>query len=382
MKGKDSLRQLVLLGIGHTNAHVLHEWAEHPIPNCELICISPFASATYSGMLPGTLGNQFSDSEMRIDLRRLTDAAGAKLIVDTASKIDIQNQSILFPDSSSVSYDALSIGIGSVPAGYAQHQSSPILVPTKPMQTFLQRLEERTSQSNSNAKGALRCVIVGGGVASVEIALCFQQRWNSQSAPARPIEIQIFTASERIANGMKSSAIAKLEKILASRQIQIHTSKRIVEVSDHSTQTADGQEQAADVVIWATGAAASQWLADLPLEHDQKGFIATRKTLQSLTKPNIFAVGDSGTIIESPSPKAGVYAVRQSPILWHNLQAFFDGGPMRDFEPQGDFLKILNTGDQKALLAYRGWSVHAKWCWHLKKWIDKGFIQDYQIPPT
>ena len=64
-------RKIVLLGIGHTNAHVVKEWANNPISDCDFICISNFATTTYSGMLPGTLGKQFDDNEMRINLRAL-----------------------------------------------------------------------------------------------------------------------------------------------------------------------------------------------------------------------------------------------------------------------------------------------------------------------
>ena len=51
---------------------------------------------------------------------------------------------------------------------------------------------------------------------------------------------------------------------------------------------------------------------------------------------------------------------------------------MKEFIPQQDFLKILNTGQGKALLEYHGWTFHARWCWWLKRWIDKSFVRQYQ----
>ncbi len=80
-------RCIILLGIGHTNAHVVREWVKAPLPNCRLVCVSRFPKATYSGMLPGTLAGQFNPEEMGIDLNRLVMAAGAKMILDEVTGV-------------------------------------------------------------------------------------------------------------------------------------------------------------------------------------------------------------------------------------------------------------------------------------------------------
>ncbi|TWT49302.1 NADH dehydrogenase-like protein YjlD [Rubripirellula amarantea] len=374
-------KHLVLLGIGHTNAHVVKEWAVEPIPNCSLTCISKFPTATYSGMLPGTLGGQFSDNEMRIDLRKLADHAGARLILADTCGLDLTAGEVLFSDHESIPFDALSVGVGSMPAGWQQLSESSLMVPIKPMQTFLSRLDDRLQNASFGKNVPLRVAIVGGGVASVEIAFCLNEqisKRHSATGIQGNVKIDIFTSSDRIADGMRERSIAKIEKLLTARNIPVHAGHRIVEVNDTDVVRDDGQRFPADCVIWATGAAAPPVLGKLGLQTDERGFIATSQTLQSLTDPRIFAVGDSGTVIQSPSPKAGVYAVRQCPILWNNLHAHFSGKAMRKFEPQSDFLKLLNTGDTKALLEYGWFTVHARWCWKLKTWIDRKFVDDFQ----
>ena len=71
---------IVLLGVGHTNAHVLRMWKMGPIPGARLTCVSNYPVATYSGMLPGTLAGLYPPERMEIDLVRLCAAAGARLI--------------------------------------------------------------------------------------------------------------------------------------------------------------------------------------------------------------------------------------------------------------------------------------------------------------
>ncbi|PHQ33918.1 FAD-dependent oxidoreductase [Rhodopirellula bahusiensis] len=381
-------KSIVLLGIGHTNAHIIHQWEKHPIEGCDLTCISNFPTATYSGMLPGTLGGQFHDDEMRIELSALCNRAGAKLILADTNGLDLETGTVKFQDHDDLAFDALSIGVGSMPAGWQTHANSGSLVPIKPMQTFLARLEKRMDRVMDSAKPAaaqgsidkppvIRAVIVGGGVASVEIALCLQQQLAKQDQP-REFSIEIITSSDNVADGMKSQSVRRIEQILRSRGILVTTGQRVTVVGNHFVETESGQRHEADIVIWATGASAPEVLSKLGLQTDDRGFIATSPTLQSLTDARIFAAGDSGTVLESPAPKAGVYAVRQSPILWNNLKAFLSGGLMETFRPQSDFLKLLNTGDGKAFLEYGPFSFHARWCWRLKTWIDKRFVSEFQ----
>lgn len=401
---------LVLLGIGHTNAHIVKQWQSDPIPGCKLTCISKFPTATYSGMLPGTLGQQFDDDEMRIDLADLCQRSGAELVLADTNGLDLDAGRLHFEDHQSIPFDALSIGVGSMPAGWESHKDAKSLVPIKPMQTFLTHLEAALQRVDvaevvktfdhhtDNPKlltssATKKVAIVGGGVASVEIALCLDKALTSnrsgtrqefRSAPSKVLttsathQIEIFTSSDTVAEGMRPRSVDRIEQILMSRSIHVTPGYRVTEVGDDFIATEDGSRHEADVVIWATGAAAPPVLGKLRLQTDDRGFIATSSTLQSLSDPRVFAVGDSGTILESPSPKAGVYAVRQCPILSHNLRAFFSSGSMKTFDPQSDFLKLLNTGDGRALLQYGIINAHARWCWHLKTWIDKRFITPFQ----
>ena len=376
-------KQIVLLGIGHTNAHVVKQWATDPILDCSLVCISKFPSATYSGMLPGTLARQFRDDEMRIDLTELAKRCGAEMILADTTGIDLEQGTIHFSDHPNVRFDAMSIGVGSMPAGWQDHDDNASVVPVKPMQTFIARINDRLEtvvnrrDAERNGK-SVEVAIVGGGVSSVEIAFCLLQQCKERKIQDK-ISVKIFTSGDSVAGGMKPRSVRRIKRLLKSQSIQVVAGQRVGYVREDHLVTDDENQHRADCVIWATGAAAPPVLGRLGLKTDQRGFIATKKSLQSLSDPRIFAVGDSGTVIESPSPKAGVYAVRQCPILWHNLRSLLQGGEMKSFHPQSDFLKLLNTGDGKALLEYGPLTTHARWCWRLKTWIDKRFVSEFQV---
>ena len=328
-------------------------------------------------MLPGTLGGQFTDQQWRIDLAALCDRCGARFVVANVIGLDLDEGCLKFSDHPNTRFDALSIGVGSVPAASAEHEGVASMVPIKPMQTFLQRFKMRMDAVTQRRTGPVKVAIVGGGVASVEIACCLQQHYE-RSGHTSELVIRVFTGDDRIARGMKPRSIRKIERLFINRGIRVNHNSLVTKVGNDWIGIEDGTRHAADVVVWTTGAAAPPVLHQLNLRTDRRGFIATSDTLQSLSDPRVFAVGDAGTVMEAPSPKAGVYAVRQGPVLSHNVRAFMAGGPMKKFSPQSNFLKLLNTGDGRALLEYGAFTIHARWCWHLKTGIDKRFIRQYQ----
>ncbi len=329
-------------------------------------------------MLPGTLAGQYAPAQMEVALAPLAQAAGAALVAGNACGLDLERRTVQFENHPPVPYDVLSVGVGSMPAGWLHYQH-PAVVPIKPMQTFVDRIDQRIQAVNGAVERAkpIRIVIVGGGVAGIEVALCLQARLATH-LPERQFSFTLATASDSLASGMRTASVAKLQRILADRQVKVRSHFEVTAVQESYLESRDGQRIASDCAIWATHASAPPVLQKLRLPLAEDGFLAIDPTLQTTAGHPIFAVGDCGTIVQQPHPKAGVFAVRQCPILWHNLHAILEDRPLRKYHAQRDFMKILNTGEGKALLEYKRFSFHAHWCWLLKSWIDRGFIKRYQ----
>ena len=106
--------------------------------------------------------------------------------------------------------------------------------------------------------------------------------------------------------------------------------------------------------------------------------MAIRSTLQTVSDDSVFAVGDTGTLVDNPTAKAGVYAVRQGPILWENIERRLSGRPLVTYSPQKDFLKLINTGNGKAIGEYYGRASYRPLMWRIKNEIDVKFMKKYQ----
>ncbi len=374
---------IVLLGAGHTNAHIIRMWRMGAIPETRLTCVSNHLVSTYSGMLSGTLAGQYQALQMEIDLVRLCAASNVRLIHANATGLDVEHRRLLLHGRPPVHFDALSIGIGSRPKTIPD---SEIGLAIKPMQTFLKRLEAKFKAWKSNAVGRpLRMVIVGGGAAGVEITFCLPPFVERMIGRGVPMELSIVESGGKILAGMPRRTQALTLRELSKRNVGLKLNSRVESVMDDHIVLDNQEELPADLVVWATSAMAQDLLANFGLPVDDRGFLLTRDTLQSVGSDAVFAVGDAGTIQGLNLSKAGVYAVRQSPILWENLRRFLREAPLKRWRPQNTFLTLINSGDGRAIATYRGLSAHAKWCWHLKDWIDSRFMnkfQNYQPPPT
>ena len=176
MQARLAKQNLVLWGVGHTNAHILRMWRMQPLPDTQLICLSNFPAATYSGMLPGVLAGQYRVDEMEIDLVRLTAGGEARLVLNEVTGIDRTRRQLLFATRPPLDYDLLSIGIGSQPSFDGVTIDDPAgLMTVKPMQTFLPRLKTRL-QEIASAHRKCRVLIVGGGLDNVPCSPSYREK--------------------------------------------------------------------------------------------------------------------------------------------------------------------------------------------------------------
>ncbi len=373
-------RDLVLIGAGHTNLHIVRMWRMRPIPDVRLSVVSTFGRAAYSGMLPGTLAGLYQPEEMEIDLYRFAESCGARLIVDEVIGFDPDIRRVLFADRPPLRYDVASIGIGSVPGQREVWAGHPWILSIKPMATFQTRFEERLAEGlRAQKKGVkVRVVVVGAGAGGTEVAFGLAVSMEGRGIAA---QVSLLDSHTEILAGHLRQTIGRTRRELERRGIALHLGRRVTRIEgppDTQIVFDDGATLAADIVIWATAAAAPPVLANFRLPKTDDGFLAVRPTLQTTADYPVFVVGDTASFGSQRLPKAGVFAVREGPILWENLQRIFASRELVPYEPQRGFLSLLSTGDGQAIAEYKGRSGHGRWAWKWKDYIDRKFMRMYR----
>ena len=368
------VNDIVLVGGGHAHALVLLAWAMKPMPGVRLTLINPEPTAPYSGMLPGFVAGHYQLEELDIDLVRLARHAGARLVLDRAVGLDRGRRRVLLANRPPIAYDLASIDIGittDLPAipGFADHA-----LPAKPLHDFARRWEAFVARARGQAP---RLVMIGGGVAGVELALAMAYRL--RQAGATP-HVTIIEAGPDILPTLGRATRAALRRHLNRAGISIIADATVAEIGADHVRLADGRRLAADLVVGAAGAHPQGWLADTGLALHE-GFVRVGPTLQSVSDPAIFAAGDIAHLDHAPRPKAGVYAVREAPILHHNLRAALSGRRLRRYRPQRDFLKLISTGGKGAVADKWNLPLDGAWLWRWKDRIDRRFMRMFADLP-
>ena len=108
------------------------------------------------------------------------------------------------------------------------------------------------------------------------------------------------------------------------------------------------------------------------------GGMQVNRYLQSTGYSNIFGGGDCIYFKESPLDKVGVYAVRQNPIIYHNLMAILEDSELKAFNPGGKYLLIFNLGDGTGIF-HKWWILFGgRAAFIFKDYLDRKFMREFQ----
>ena len=371
-----SPRSLVLVGGGHAHVQVLRSFAQEPLHDVRLVLVVDDPVAVYSGMVPAVVAGSHAREELEIDLRPLARSAGAELVIAAATGIDAHARRIALTGRDPIAYDAAAFDVGSRVAGLDTPGARDFAIATRPIGRFV--AEAQSLAARTRASGHSRIVVVGAGAGGVELALALRTRMALENA--RSSEIALVEAGPRILGEHAAGVARRAQRALERNRVSLHLGARVVAVEHDRILLEGGAVLPFDALVWAAGAASSPLFLASDVATDERGFVRVRPTLQFADQCDLFATGDCASF-EPELPKAGVYAVRQGPVLAHNLRAHLEGRPLESYRPQRDFLALLNLGDGTALGTKWGLAVEGRWVLAWKHRIDRAFVRQFQLPP-
>ncbi|UIJ72516.1 FAD-dependent oxidoreductase [Aurantimonas sp. HBX-1] len=349
---------------------MLKAFGERPVPGVRLTLVTRDVRTPYSGMLPGFVAGLYAYDELLIDAAGLARYAGAALVRGEAIGLDPVARTLAIRDQGTIGYDILSIDIGSVP----NRAPAAAGLAVKPIADFAARLD-RILAAARTGKGRFTMAIVGTGPAGVELAFALHRRLEGSGQRPDATVLLVGRDPEILAERSPRTR-RRLTASLARRGIRLETLFDVTGFEEGELRAADGRRIPVDTVLWATESAAAPWLRNSGLALDAGGFIAVDATLRSLSHPAVFAAGDIAALPD-PRPKAGVFAVRQGPVLAGNIRHALEGAPLEPYRPQRHWLTLLSTADERAVADKWGFSAEGRWVWRWKDWNDRRFVDGY-----
>ncbi len=365
-------KHLALIGGGHAHMMILDNLSQFIEKGFYVTVIGPSDYHYYSGMGPGMLGGTYSPKDIRFATKDVVTKQGGTFIKGKAVKIDPENRIIHTESGRTVTYDVVCCNAGSYIPMDAVAQGMENVYTVKPIET-LWEAAQKLKQLFTEKK--ITVGIIGGGPSSAEIA---GNVWElAKRTGGHMPQIQIFARS-RLMSGFPESVRSRVFSTLKKRGVLIHEQTPVAKVKASTIETESGKTFDADFVFMAPGVRPSKIFSDsgLPVGPD-KGLLVNR-CLQSVRYPEIFGGGDCIYYEAQPLNKVGVYAVRQNPILLHNVMAALEGSPLIDFDPGPEYLLIFNLGGGEGVLKKKGIVFGGRPAFMIKDYIDRKFIKKFQ----
>jgi len=208
-------------------------------------------------------------------------------------------------------------------------------------------------------KRQLHVAIIGAGATGVELAAELHRTTREVVAfgldridPEKDIKVSLIEAAERILPALQPRLSFATEDLIKKLGVQVFTNAKVTEVMPTGIRLADGRVLESELVVWAAGVKAPDFLKDLGgLETNRINQLVVFDTLQTTRDNNIFALGDcaacpcpdedggrAGTV-----PPRAQAAHQQASHLFQQIKRRLANKPLRSYRYK-DFGSLVSLG--------------------------------------
>lgn len=260
-------------------------------------------------------------------------------------------------------YDTLVIAIGSVSNDFGVPGVAENCIALDTQQeaaVFHRRLINaciRAQVQETNLQpGQLNVAIIGAGATGVELAAELHNTTRELAAygldriePDRDVKLTIIEAAPRVLPALPEHISLAVQRQLAKLNVSLELGERVTKVDEKGVYTLGGRLVPAELVVWAAGIKAPDFLKDIGgLETNRANQLMVRPTLQTTRDDNIFALGDCaacalpemGGALVPPRAQA---AHQQASMLVKTINCRFKGKPLPEYKYR-DFGSLVNMG--------------------------------------
>jgi NADH dehydrogenase len=202
----------------------------------------------------------------------------------------------------------------------------------------------------------LKVAIIGAGATGVELAAELHRTTREVVAygldrvdPDKDIQVTVVEAAERVLPALPPRLSTATEALLGKLGVNVLTSARVAEVLRDGVRLADGRLLPAELVVWAAGVKAPDFLKDLGgLESNRINQLVVRPTLQTTRDDDVFALGDCAACAWAGNggnvPPRAQAAHQQASHLYSQIRRRLDGKPLKDWRYR-DFGSLVSLGE-------------------------------------
>jgi NADH dehydrogenase FAD-containing subunit len=365
---------LVLAGGGHAHLTTIASIGDLVARGHKVTVLGPSPYHYYSGMAPGALAGTYRPREIRFNIQKTVTQRGGTFVQDKVIAVDPNRRELMLDSGGGVSYDVVSFNLGSRVASGTIYAGNRFVFPAKPIINIIRARQAIKRLLEENGSPSL--FVVGGGPAGVEMAAALTAMGETLGAS---LEVGLVTGST-ILKGFPEKAVELARSSLSRRGVTIRENTPVAAIGEQAIELADRTSLDADIVLLAVGVKPTPLFLNSLVPTGEDGGLLVDNQLKSVEFENIFGGGDCITLRGQKLDRVGVYAVRQNPVLAHNLLATLEGTPLNEFDPGSpNYIQILNMCDGTAIFRKGNLVRSGKAAYRLKDWIDRRFMRKYQL---
>jgi len=262
----------------------------------------------------------------------------------------------------SVDYDTLVVAVGSKTNDFGTPGASEFALSLDaPAQAarFHSRLLNACLRANTQSEplqpGQLHIAIIGAGATGVELAAELHNTTRElvafgldQIDPERDIKVTLIEAAPRILPALPERLSDATQRLLEGINVEVLPGERVTEVSREGVHTQSGRFVPAELVVWAAGIKAPEFLADLDgLESNRMNQLVVHQSLQTTRDADVFAIGDCASCPwpgrDSAVPPRAQAAHQQASHLARWLRPHIEGKTVKPWVYR-DFGSLVSLG--------------------------------------
>ena len=367
--------RVVIIGAGFGGLWAAKALANKPV---DVTVIDRRNHHTFQPLLYQVATAVLSPGEIASPIRRiLSKSRNEEVILGEVIRVDKEKQTVELENGTKVSFDYLIVAAGARHSYFGHDEWETIAPGLKTIEDAVEmrrrilltfELAERRAYIRGEQK-QINFVVVGGGPTGVELAGAIADiaRWalsnDFKAIDTTKAHVVLFEGSDRILGTFAKDLSASEQRQLESLGVEVNLNSFVTTVEPGCIKVGDKVIDA-DVVLWATGVAASGLGKQLG-DTDKAGRVFIAPDLSIVDNKNIFVIGDMASLKQKngdPVPGLAPAAIQMGSHAAKNILRDLAGKPRSEFS-YVDKGTLATIGRRRAIADIRGWKFTGFIAW-------------------
>ncbi len=301
--------------------------------------------------------------------KELIDEGGVEIVVDKATAVDLDAQTVTLTNRDPLNYDVLVLAVGGVTNYAGVAGAEEFSLPFRKIEhadNLRQRMVAALDRippemPPQDVRRELTFALVGAGASGCELSTkmadLLVDAFKRRALHGEP-RVMLLEMGDRVVPGMGQQIREIVEEALLESHVEVHTLTRVVNVTaDSVTFEHEGQQEQVKTggVVWLGGVRMNPLIEHLDAEKNNRGLLAIKPTLQLTQHDNVFALGDIAFYPDADPTLHGTaqLAFQQASLVARNVKALLEGKELQTkyFEELGE---AISLGTERAAVLTGG----------------------------